>query len=93
MSAQRFGEAHPHGGIFFCFLVPSIGHLEPLECDEAPPVRRAERVSAPPEVVERSLFSLGLSCTFNNLQVADGCANPSSYVQVRPIMGCIVGCG
>jgi hypothetical protein len=33
-----------------------------------------------------------LSCTFNNLQVADGCVSPSNYVQVGLIVGCIVGC-
>jgi hypothetical protein len=43
--------------------------------------------------VERSLFSLRLSRTINNLQVADACASPSNYVQVRATVGCIVGCG
>jgi hypothetical protein len=40
------------------------------------------------ETVERSLFSLWLSCTINNVQSADGCVSPSDYVQVRPIVGC-----
>lgn len=39
-----------------------------------------------------AFVSLWLSCTINNLQAADGCVSPSSYVQVRPIMGCVVGC-
>jgi len=39
-------------------------------------------------VVERSLFSLWLSCTFNHLQVADGCVSPSNYAQVKPTVGC-----
>jgi hypothetical protein len=43
-------------------------------------------------MVERSLFSLWLSCTINNLQVADGCVSPSNCVQGGPIVGCIVGC-
>src|SRR5208282_2481751 len=42
-------------------------------------------------MVERSLFSLSLSCTINNLQVADGCVSPSNYVQVRSIVGRIMG--
>src|ERR1035441_7086684 len=45
------------------------------------------------ETVERSLFSLWLSCTINNLQAADGCARPSNDVQIGPILGWIVGCG
>jgi hypothetical protein len=45
-----------------------------------------------PAMAERSLFSLELSRTFNNLQVADGCVSPSKYVQVYAIVGCIMGC-
>ena len=44
-------------------------------------------------MVERSLFRVWLSYTFNNLQVTDGCVSPSKHVQVILIMGCIVGCG
>ena len=43
-------------------------------------------------MVDARLFSLGLSCTFNNLQVTNGCLSPSKYMQVPPIMGCIMGC-
>jgi hypothetical protein len=44
-------------------------------------------------MVERSLFRVWLSYTFNNLQVTDGCVSPSKHVQIRLIVGCIVGCG
>lgn len=44
------------------------------------------------ETAERSLFSLQLSCTLNNLQVSDGCVSPSKDVQDRPIVGSVVGC-
>ena len=43
--------------------------------------------------MERSLFRVWLSYTFNNLRVMDGCVSPSKYVQVILTMGCIVGCG
>ena len=57
------------------------------------PTSRAQTEHARGGMVERRLFSLWLSCTFNNLQVADGCVGLSNYVQVRRIVGCVVGCG
>jgi hypothetical protein len=44
------------------------------------------------EMVERSLFSLWLSCTINDLQVADGCVSPSKQVHGCSTAGWIVGC-
>jgi hypothetical protein len=58
------------------FLGASEDRLEPLECDEEPRVRRAERVSAPPEVVERSLFRGSVSSTCSNLQGRGTLLNP-----------------
>lgn len=43
-------------------------------------------------MAERSLFRVGLSNAFNNLQVTDGCVSHSKYVQVILIVGRAVGC-
>jgi hypothetical protein len=60
---------------------------------ETPEYHPREHTPAGCQMVERSLFRVWLSYTFNNLQVTDGCVSSSKYVQVILIMGRIVGCG